>query len=113
MGLLQREVARRLNVAPMSVSYWETNKYAPSLREIPKIIEFLGYVPYDTSNLTLGERIVTLRRCLGLSREELAEPLRVDEFTLRDWEHGRRRPLKRNLEKLDEVFGSLPYPLTH
>ena len=51
--------------------------------------------------MTLGERIATLRRCLGLSRENLAKGLGVDESTLRDWEHGKRRPLKRNMEKLD------------
>jgi transcriptional regulator with XRE-family HTH domain len=106
-GLPQREVAQQLEVDPMSISYWETNKYAPSLREIPKIIGFLGYVPYDTASMTIGERILTMRRCLGLSREELAKQLGVDESTLRDWEHGRRKPLKSNLAKLDEVLGSL------
>ena len=107
-GLRQREVADRLGVESDSIYYWETNRYNPSLRLIPRIIDFLGYMPYDTSSMSLGERIVTLRRCLGLSREELAERLGVDESTLRDWEHGKRRALKRNLEKLDAVFSSLP-----
>jgi transcriptional regulator with XRE-family HTH domain len=108
LGLLQQEMAQRLGVGEESVYNWETNRYQPSLRVIPKIVQFLGCVPYDTSGMPLGERIVTIRRCLGLSREELAERLRVDESTLRDWEHGRRRPLKRNYAKLEEVFGSLP-----
>jgi DNA-binding XRE family transcriptional regulator len=96
----------------MSINYWETNRYQPSLRYIPKIIQFLGYVPYDTSRMSLGEQIVTMRRCRGLSREELAGRLGVDESTLRDWEHGERRPPKRNMEKLVEVFDSFPNPLT-
>ena len=95
----------------MSIHYWERNKYAPSLRVIPRIIKFLGQIPFDTANMALGERIITLRCCLGLSREELAESLGVDESTLRDWEHGKRRPLKKNMERLDKVFGSLPSPL--
>jgi transcriptional regulator with XRE-family HTH domain len=113
LGMLQRQVAECLGVDAMSISYWETNKYQPSLRVIPRIIRFLGYLPYDTSAMALGERTITMRRCLGMSREALAERLGVDESTLRDWEHGMRRPLKRNVEKLNEVFGSLPYPLTH
>jgi transcriptional regulator with XRE-family HTH domain len=107
LGMLQKEVAKTLGVDKDSVYYWETNRYEPSLRSIPKIVQFLGYVPYDTSSMALGERIVTLRRCLGLSREDLAERLGVDESTLRDWERGKRRPLKRNMEKLNEVLGSL------
>ena len=92
----------------MSIHYWETNRYQPSLRRFPKIIQFLGYIPYDIPSMSLGERTVTLRHCLGLSREELAERLGVDESTLRDWEHGKRRPLKRNLGRLEVLFSSLP-----
>ena len=75
LGLLQREVAQQLGVDKDSIYYWETGRYKPSLRVIPKIIEFLGYMPYDTSEMTLGERIVTMRHFLGLSREEFAERL--------------------------------------
>ena len=108
LELLQREVADGLGVDTDSIYYWETNRYNPSLRVIPRIIDFLGYMPYDTSSMSLGERIVTLRRCLGLSREELAERLGVDESTVREWEHGKRRPLKKNTDNLDAVFRSLP-----
>jgi transcriptional regulator with XRE-family HTH domain len=107
LGLLQQEVAQRLEVDPMSISYWETNWYSPSLRVIPKIVKFLGYLPYDISSMNLAERIVTMRRCLGLSREELAGRLGVDESSLRHWEHGSRRPLKRNVDKLEVFFNPL------
>lgn len=106
LGLLEKEVAQRLGVGKDSVYYWETNRYSPSLRFVPRIIRFLGYLPYDTSNITLGERLITMRRCLGLSREGFAEQLGVDESTLRDWENGRRRPLRRNMRRLDEMFNA-------
>lgn len=109
LGLLQKEVAQQLGVDKDSIYYWETGRYKPSLRVIPKIIEFLGYMPYDTSEMTLGERVVTMRHFLGLSREEFAERLGVDETTLRNWEHGKKRPLKRNMEKLDVWLNSLTY----
>jgi DNA-binding XRE family transcriptional regulator len=98
---------QQLEVDPMSISYWETNWYSPSLRVIPKIVKFLGYLPYDISSMNLAERIVTMRRCIGLSREELAERLGVDESSLRHWEHRRRRPLKRNMDKLEVFFNPL------
>jgi len=108
LGLLQREVAQQLGVDEDSIYYWETNRHKPSLRIFLRLSNCWGYMPYDTSSMTLGERIVTMRRCIGLCREELAEQLGVDETTLRDWEHGKRRPIKRNLEKLDALFSFLP-----
>ena len=77
-------MAEILRVDKDSIYYWETGRHRPSLRIIPRIVQFLGYLPYDTSEMALGERIVTARRCLGISREELAELLGVDESTLRD-----------------------------
>ena len=41
--------------------------------------------------MTLAERILKMRRYLGLSREELAKRLGVDESTLWDWELEKRR----------------------
>ena len=105
-------MSERLGVNKDSIYYWETGRYKPSLRVIPKIIQFLGYMPYDTSSMAFGERIVTMRRSLGLGREELAEGLGVDESTLRDWEHGRRRPLKRNVEKLAGIVTPHAYPIS-
>lgn len=106
LGLLQKEVAQRVGVDTASVTNWENNRSSPSLHSIPRIIRFLGYPPYDTSAQTLGERITTVRRCFGLKREELAERLGVDPTTLRNWEHEKRCPLKKNTEKLDVLFNS-------
>ena len=54
-------VVIRLGVGKDSVYYWEDNWYAPSLRVIPRIIQFLGYVPGDTSGMTPEEKIVARR----------------------------------------------------
>ena len=42
----------------MTICNWEINRTSPQLRFIPKIITFLGYVPYDTQSGTFGKRIV-------------------------------------------------------
>ncbi len=102
LKLLQREVAQKLGVDKTSVHNWEKNRASPSLPFIPKIIKFLGYVPYDTPAKTFGEKILTYRKLLGLSQEKLARLLGIDPSTLGRWERGERRPLKRRLEKLKE-----------
>jgi len=40
-----------------SVHNCENNLYSPSLQYFHKINEFLGYAPYDATEMTLGERI--------------------------------------------------------
>jgi DNA-binding XRE family transcriptional regulator len=48
LGLLQCDVAEKLQVNPMTVCNWETNRTSPQLRFMPRIIAFLGYNPHDT-----------------------------------------------------------------
>ena len=100
LKLFQKEVAQKLGVNEDSVCNWENNRTSPSLRFIPKIIEFLGYLPYDAQAKTLGERIVASRKRLGLSQKELARRLGVDPSTLGRWERDESQPLERHLENL-------------
>lgn len=54
LGLRQKKVAERLGVDKDSVYNWETNRYSPSLRVVPRIIQFLGYLPYEIAELSPG-----------------------------------------------------------
>jgi len=46
-------VAEEIGVDECSIYNWESNRVAPSLRLIPRIIEFLGYVPiFESSEIT-------------------------------------------------------------
>jgi transcriptional regulator with XRE-family HTH domain len=104
LGLLQREVAEKLGVDKDSVYHWEKNQYAPSLRVIPRIIQFLDYEPFDYSAMSLGERIVSRRWVRGISQEEMAHELGVDAATLRRWERGEGKPLKEHVERVNSLF---------
>ena len=106
LKLLQKEVARKIGVDETSVLNWEKNRNTPSLTYIPKIVEFLGYRPFDISTGTPGEKIICLRRILGLSQKELARSLGVDPGTLGDWEKDKTQPKKVLLEKLNVLFMS-------
>ena len=106
LGLQQKEVAKILGVTKDTICNWEKNRTSPSLRSIPKIIKFLGYIPYDIHGLTPGEEIRLLRKCLGLSQEKLAKELGIDPSTLWRWEKGKRKPPKFVQEKLREELES-------
>jgi DNA-binding XRE family transcriptional regulator len=47
LKLTQREVAEKLSVDKTTIQFWENNRVKPSLAQIPKIIEFLGYDPFE------------------------------------------------------------------
>jgi len=87
-GLLQREVAQRLGVHKTTICNWETNHTSPQLRFIPRIIEFLGYMPDDTQAESLCQQIVAVRRRLGLSQRKLDRRLGADPGTLGQWGRG-------------------------
>ena len=86
LGLLQSEVADELGVDEISICNWELNRSSPQLRFVPKIIAFLGYVPFDTQCGSVGKCMVTCRPTIGPSQKELAHHLEVDASTLAWWE---------------------------
>ena len=106
MGLLQKEVAERLNVSVSTVFNWERNRATPALWQNPKIIRFLGYSPYTTPQSFSG-RLKAHRRATGLSQKKLAKTLRVDPSTLARWERGERHPRKHYLRRIEALLASL------
>ena len=53
----------------------------------------------------IGERIKQLRLERGWTQETLANLLGVSRLAVARWETGERRPRKKYLDKLAEVFG--------
>jgi len=66
-------VAKRIGVDEITIYNWENNQSFPPLGFIPKIIEFLGYVPFENRAKTLGEKIVYCRRLLGLNPRKVGK----------------------------------------
>jgi predicted transcriptional regulator len=54
LGLLQHELAETIGVTESTVCNWEHGT-EPELRHMPKIIEFLGYVPFELPDDPLGK----------------------------------------------------------
>jgi len=100
LKLFQRDVARRLDVNEATTYNWENSRTLPRVAFVPRIIAFLGYVPYRVPSQTLGERIVAFRRVRGLTQNELALRLGVDPSTLGRWERDKGQPSGTLLGKL-------------
>jgi transcriptional regulator with XRE-family HTH domain len=103
LGLLQREVAKRIGVDKSTIQYWETNRVAPAIRHMPRLIRFLGYAPYTPAR-SFSEKLTRARWYLGLSRKKMARILKIDESTLAGWETGRHRPTRRPLKTIYSFF---------
>jgi transcriptional regulator with XRE-family HTH domain len=58
---------------------------------------------------TLGERIKKWRLERGLFQRNLAKLIGVDEMTIVNWEKGRTKPTKKNLEQLQKILRILNY----
>lgn len=85
LGLRQRDVALRVNAAEQTVCNWEKGRTEPGFRHYPALIAFLRYDPLPKGE-TLGERIRATRRRQGLSQEQLAQVLGIDQATVWAWE---------------------------
>ncbi len=106
LKLCQKEVAQILGVTKDTVTYWEVGRSSPRLQYIPKIVEFLGYIPFEEPE-TLGERIVYYRRLAGMTQWELARKLGVDPTTLARWERGEREPQGAFLKRIRKYLTKL------
>jgi transcriptional regulator with XRE-family HTH domain len=102
LGLVQREAAERLGVDHCTITNWELNRAKPALRFLPRILRFLGDIPFPPGR-SLPERLRVRRRNLELSQGELARRLEVDESTLARWERGTRWPSQALLDRLQKI----------
>jgi len=103
-NLFQKDVARIIGVEETSIYNWEKNLSTPSIKYIPKIIEFLGYNPEIFSQKTWGEKLIYYRKIHGLSQKQMAQKLNLDQTTLRRCERDERNPRKKTLIKLFNLF---------
>lgn len=92
-----------VGAAEASVVRWELYPAVPTAQFLPKIIEFLGYCPYDPT-WGPGETLAAARQYCGITQEALARLVGVDPGTLARWERNERRPLRLCRKRLDEVL---------
>jgi transcriptional regulator with XRE-family HTH domain len=101
LGLSQKELGKLLGADRTTIRNWERWRTSPALNYIPKIIEFLGYLPPQLKAETLTEKIKLFRKLFGLSQKDLAKILRVDPSTIWRWEKGKGQPSQKLLNLID------------
>jgi DNA-binding XRE family transcriptional regulator len=101
LGLLQKDVAKVIGVCEDSITFWENNRHEPSIIYYPKIIEFLGHVPFDGDSSTLSGQIKLYRYLHGLSQEELARILNINESTVFHYENNKHKPSPKIYKRLN------------
>jgi DNA-binding XRE family transcriptional regulator len=106
-GKFQREVASELGVNTWTYLLWEKDRSKPLPRYFPGIFAFLGYDPFPQPQ-TLGQRLERKRLRMGLSYEEAARLVGVDERTFMRWVSGEWAP--RKATGAAESFLRLPLP---
>jgi DNA-binding transcriptional regulator YiaG len=92
LGLLQKQAAEQFGVDTASICNWESNTTAPELRYLPAIIRFLGYNPLPEAGDLIG-KMKRIRSTLGLTQEQFAAKLGVDESTVAGRERGENTPV--------------------
>ena len=92
----QRRGSHAIGVTEDTISSWERGAHEPALAYMPKVVEFLGYVPFETCK-TLGERIRLHRMSLGLSQVDFAQRLGITHSTIRSWEKDRVKNVEKKI----------------
>lgn len=59
----------------------------------------------DRSALSFGERLLIAREAAGLTQQQLADLLKVDQVQVSKWERGGTRPRFERLEAMTAVLG--------
>lgn len=96
LGLLQKDVADRLNTSTECLRNWENNMFEPDIRSFPNVIDFIGYCPYDLA-LAASDKMIIWRSYNGLTQKEMAKLARIDPGTLSRIEKGKMESTKAKL----------------
>jgi len=77
----------------MTIVAWEKNHTSPAIKYIPRIVAFLGYLPFaDILKKPVSDKLLLLQQLYGISQETLARKLRVNPTTLARWIRGKGWP---------------------
>ena len=104
LGLRQSDVAKFLGAYTSTVNTWENGHFAPDVRFVPKIIEFLEYYPFGAPPTTFPARLKAARVAAGLTRQQLAYRLGAHRGTVAKWERGDAHPSGRLRGEIKALF---------
>ncbi|HSU27047.1 MAG TPA: helix-turn-helix domain-containing protein [Chitinophagaceae bacterium] len=102
--LFQADIAKRLGVCEDTVVGWEMRNRKPTVKQMPGIIQMIGYLPIEVDASTFGGRITRYRYKHGLTPKELGLLLSADASTVRAWEAGKNMPHKSRIKDIEDAL---------
>jgi len=105
----QAAVARSLDVAEDSITYWENHRSEPKVSYYPRILAFLGYSPWQFDTSTLQGRLKEYRYRYGLSYKKFGMTFGMDSAHIKKLEEGSTVPFRKTIAKLEHLL-SIPPP---
>jgi DNA-binding XRE family transcriptional regulator len=103
LKLFQEDVANIIGVSECTVYNWEKRGHEPEIKHIPKIIKFLGYVPFDCPGDVMG-KLSYFKKIKGFSFLELGKLLGRDPDLLSSWLSHYKKPYPRNLDDINRFL---------
>jgi len=104
LRIMQKEVALRIDVSEDCITNWENERSIPQIQFYPRIVQFLGYNPFEYGSETLGQKIKTYRNLNGLSHKQMGKLLSVNASTIGAWESGKSKPKNAAHKKLKALL---------
>lgn len=89
---------------PQGFSNWENNRTQPQVQYYAKVIEVLGYFPFDIDTSKLGGRLKEFRIRAGVRKKKVTKLMGVDESTICGWERNENIPLENHMKNLMELL---------
>ena len=106
--LLQADIAKMLSVCEDTIVGWETRGIMPTIRQMPRIIKLMGYLPVDLDTSNLGCKITLYRYLHGLTPKEFGTLIPAHGSAVRDWEKGKYFPSRKKWFKVASIINTLP-----
>ena len=102
LGLTQERLGQIVGVNEQAINSWEGGVNVPRLHLLPKVFNFLGYVPYDPSQ-PFPKKLRIWRESAGLNQKQLAERIGIGIRTLKELEK-KAKPTLISLELIRVFF---------
>ncbi|MFN0214168.1 MAG: multiprotein-bridging factor 1 family protein [Saprospiraceae bacterium] len=86
------------------VTNWELNRNQPTVKFAKTIIDFIGYIPFNVEDCSLGKQLYYARLITGKTQREVAAEIGCDSSNLRYIELGLGIPQSKTREKIDRFI---------
>ncbi len=105
-GILIKDVIAEIHIDRETLRGWELGLFEPHVSHYPKIVNFLGYIPYPNQDETLAEKIKNYRYKYGLTQRGFAELLQTNCSVVWQWESNCRPPIDKTRERILDLINN-------